>query len=148
MERCNTNVLRQFWTVVFVDFLSHYWICYMLIRGQTWRIDSLKNRWIQPSATSYWWSPVNRQKKIAETMCQDGNKNLDHASSIHLFFCGNWSINDATTYIIFHAVWKKRTWVIVGSFPEWGRVVCLLKLRGEKESISPEKRRWTLEYFQ
>ena len=34
--------------------------------------------------------------------------------------------------IILHAVWKKRMWVTAGSFPEWGRVGCWLKVRGEK----------------
>ena len=35
--------------------------------------------------------------------------------------------------VILHAVWKKRTWVTAGSFPEWGWMLYLLKERGENK---------------
>ena len=67
-------------------------------------------------------------------------------SSIDLFYLQK-PVPTHRLDIILHAVWKKRMWVAEWSFPEWGRVVCLLKARGEKEEYQSGKRRFTLEYF-
>ena len=51
---------------MYVDSMSSYWICWNLIKSQSWRIYNLENWWIQMSTPSYLWSPTNRKKKKAD----------------------------------------------------------------------------------